>query len=369
MAQKKDTNRKWFFYGSYVKDDGSVKQYKRRGFDTKGDAKEAERLFIMDVKEVYNSRNSKTFKSVSNEYMNEYRREYKLSSVRATNYKLDRLLQTFGDKKINLIKTSTIQAFIYDLEKDNLSLSYIEKFYFLLNCIFKFAIEHDYISINPVTRARISKNKGTIKKEMMFWTPEDFDRFNSTFIDDKLYQTFYTLLYYSGMRRGEALALQWGDINFAKKTIKINKTCTYNIGGVSRSITTPKTDNSYRTISVPKVLLLALRSWYNDCQKIYGFNDSFFVFGHDEPIAVENVRRKFKKHIKMTKTDKQDAVPEIRIHDLRHSHVSYLINKKVYDYDIARRMGNTVNMIHNTYAHWFINAEDDIMRIMDEDFK
>ena len=101
----------------------------------------------------------------------------------------------------------------------------------MLSAIFNFAIKFHGITINP---ARIAGNfEKESNKRINFWEFEEFQQFIEV-VDRPLYKTFFSTLYYSGARKGELLALTWGDINFDEKTININKT-DYN-----RQITQPK---------------------------------------------------------------------------------------------------------------------------------
>ena len=90
------------------------------------------------------------------------------------------------------------------------------------------------------------------------------------------------------------------------------------------------------------------------------------------PIPAETIRRVFDNYIKETnlKLREDEQIPRIRIHDLRHSHASYLINNMsngFTDYDIAKRLGDTIETLHNTYAHWFKTKDSKIIEFMDND--
>ena len=111
-----------------------------------------------------------------------------------------------------------------------------------------------------------------------------------------------------------------------------------------------------------------MKEHYNKCSNYYGFKTSSLVFGYTKPLDTESIRRYLRNAIKIINTDKDGdllavdkQILDIRLHDLRHSHASYLIrnmNKGNYnDYDIAKQLGDTRETIFNTYAHWFKDQE------------
>jgi integrase len=80
-----------------------------------------------------------------------------------------------------------------------------------------------------------------------------------------------------------------------------------------------------------------------------------FVFGYDEPYRNNKIRRHFNKYIE------ESGVKKIRIHDLRHSHVSLLRHLKFDRYEVAKRLGHTPEMVDNTYTHWFEKSQREMI--------
>lgn len=165
-------------------------------------------------------------------------------------------------------------------------------------------------------------NPNERKKEMAFYTLEEFQRFLSVETDLKFRCAFQTL-FYCGLRNGELRWLTWNDINFNRSTLTVNK----NIVKVPDpktcklyTITSPKTSSSYRTIPIPNFLLKDLSDLYNDDANYYGFRDSWYVFGNIDPLAATTLLDRKTKNAFMAR------VKDIRIHDFRHSCASLLIN-------------------------------------------
>lgn len=248
------------------------------------------------------------------------------------------------------------------------SKAYVEKLYYRINKALNYAVDHKYIASNPLRTVKRDAKKNDMKQEMLFWEPEDFTSFIKH-VDLQLYKTMFSFLYYMGCRRGEMMALTWFDIDLNKQTGNINKTVAVRL---NNKITSPITSNSVRTISMPKTLTDLMKDWKNNQKKYYGFSKERYVFGYSKPISAETLRRNFNDYIDKYNSivEKGDEIPHIRIHDLRHSHASYLINNMsagFTDFDIAKRLGDTVSTLHSTYAYWFKLADKGIIDFMDKD--
>lgn len=224
-----------------------------------------------------------------------------------------------------------------------------------------------YLENNPIAKVNRDKRKNEQDKKMLFWEPEDFHKFIKE-VDLPLYKLIFMTLYYMGLRRGELLAIKWDDVDLSNKTITINKTFSTK----TNTITTPKTKNSYRTITMPDILVKEIAAWKTRIEAFVGYSPNGYVFGNDRPVAPETLRRKFHEYIKQAnmKQRSDNQIPVIRIHDLRHSHASFLINNMsagFTDIDIAKRLGDTVATLHNTYAHWLKAADKGIIDFMDKE--
>ena len=221
----------------------------------------------------------------------------------------------------------------------------------------------EYIKNNPMNNVTRDLRKNEKEKEIDFWEKEEFDKFIEC-MNDPIQHAFFSTLYYMGLRKGECQALTWNDVDFNNKTITINKIVSHKHFKGENPITTPKTKNSYRTISMPDVLTGELRVLYSIERDFKAFREDSFVFGVNRWIPSETLRRTLKKGIEKAN------VKYITIHGFRHSHASYLINnmgKNNYsDYDIAQRLGDTVETLHRVYAHWFVKKDKEIIDFMNK---
>ena len=153
----------------------------------------------------------------------------------------------------------------------------------------------------------------------------------------------FEILFWTGMRIGELLALLKSDVNFQENKISISKTY-YRTGGKD-VITTPKTEQSVRTIDIPEFLTQEIKAY---CDKLYEFPDSERLF----PIVCEAVQHKMVRHIH------ESGVKRIRVHDLRHSACAYLAHQGVAPMVIKERMGHKdIKITLNTYGHLYPNEQ------------
>lgn len=213
-----------------------------------------------------------------------------------------------------------------------------------LTAILNYAVRYYGLKENPCHKA------GSIGKkhadEMNFWTTEEFKKFLDKISDRPQSRAGFLTLYYTGIRIGELLALQYSDIDFENCKITINK--SYQRIGNRDVITPPKTPKSVRTISIPEFLRNELKL-YTD--QIYDLHKNDRIFPYTKHLFEHEMHR----------GTKDQEVKRIRIHDLRHSHASLLIELGFSPLAIADRLGHEkVETTLNTYSHLFPYKRDEV---------
>lgn len=354
MPVYKDKERgTYYFIISYTNRNGEYKQIKRRGFKSSGEAKraEAETLLRLEADDGENEDNP-TFEFVAKEYLKWYKKRRKASSYLKTSSIIEtHLIPRFGKKRINNIRSRDIMRFQNDL-LDRYAVAHVKKIHQVLSAVFNFAIKQEYTKDNP---ARLAGNVDIEEeKHINYWTLDEFKAFIQH-VDDQLYYALFMTLYYSGMRKGELLALTWGDIDFDSNTINIDKT-VYN-----RIVTKPKTTSSIRKIMMPKHVMRLLAQLKANAQP----KMTYVVFGEFlDHISTTTLDRKYAEYVKAAK------VKKIRLHDFRHSHASYLINRNTIPSVVAKRLGHKdVGTTLNIYSHLYPSTEKEAVLKMEDDFK
>ena len=300
----------------YYKDwQGNRKRKQKRGFRTKGEAKEWERDFLQQQSQ-----------GVDIEFGNFLEIYYKDMDVRlrentmyTKRYIIDLKIKPYFEKKIlSEITVADVRAWQNELltYKDKNGKGYSPTYLKTVNCqltaIFNYAMRYYNLQDNPCRKAgAIGKSKGEPKD---FWMQEEFNAFLETVSDKPETRMAFLLLYWTGMRIGELLALTYNDINLEEKTISINK--SYQRLKGKDMITQPKTPKSIRVITMPDFLAEEFREY---CSHLYGI------------MKKERLFRFTKSHMEhcMATGIARSGVKRIRLHDLRHSHAS---NNTEYNY-------------------------------------
>ena len=191
----------------------------------------------------------------------------------------------------------------------------------------------------------LKPKKRVQKTTMQIWTRAQFDHFVSL-IDDPLYHALFVMLFYTGRRKGEIYALSPSDIHGNK--IVFNKSITRKtLDGSPYAVTSTKAEKK-QEIPVCKTVQEELKKFQ------WGER---FLFGGEKPLGDNTVRRIFHEY-----TEKA-GLPQIRIHDLRHSFVSMLIHMGANFTVIADLISDTVDQVINTYGHIY---EEDKQKIVDK---
>lgn len=348
--------RKWVFYTWLPSLSGKRKKYTSKAFKTKQEALKAESEFASHFNFVNGDINM-TFKQL---YLAYY--SYQEDKVKETTLKTyrDRIkyMKLLDNIKLKDLSVKHYELWRQEINKLTISTTYkndIQKFIkIVLNWgekIYGMNFRQFYIKITKFI------NPNELKKEMDFYTFEEFLQFIS-FEKDIKFKCLYEMLYYCGLRRGEARALTWDDIDFNKGEVRINKTLNQieRDDGKHYSITTPKTQASIRKLPIAKVLMEDLKLLFQEDKKYYGFKTNWFVFGTDIPIT--NWRMRTRKNQICQKA----TLRQIRLHDFRHSCASLLINNGANITIVSKYLGHTkIDETLNTYSHMFENKLFDVV--------
>ena len=248
-------------------------------------------------------------------------------------------------EKLSLVQ---YEQFKNSLDDKNLSTSYKNKIHRLFKAVYSFGAKYYGIKNNSVVIAGGFKNSNNSPiDKTSFYTYDEYKLFRDN-INSIVWLSFFDTLYYLGLRKGEANALCWNDVDFKNKTISITKNCYTKIKGVSYIISTPKTKSSIRTLPIPKTVLKDFQELYEYYSKFIDFSDSWFIFGGFKPLSETTIE------VTKNKLCRQANLKRIRVHDFRHSCASLLINNGANITVVAQYLGHTdIEMTLNTYSHFY----------------
>ena len=338
-AFKNKENGTWYVQFRYTDWKGERQQKLKRGFATKKEAQAWEREFLMEKQADINM----SFESFVGLYEKDIKPKIKLNTwITKESIIKQKILPYFQKRKLSEITAKDIIDWqneireLTDCHGRPLSKTYLKTVHNQLSAIFNHAIRYYGLQINPAQKAG---NMGVEeKKEMLFWTKDEYTKFSEAMMDKPISYYAFEMLYWCGIREGELLALTPADFNFDRGTVSINK--SYQRINKQDVITTPKTPKSIRVIQMPKFL----------CEEIQDYFKMFYSLDSDSrifPISKNYLHRE------MARGSKATGVKRIRIHDLRHSHVSLLIDMGFTALAIADRVGHESIDITFRYAHLF----------------
>lgn len=347
MPAYKDAKRgTWYVKFRYKDWTNTTKNVMKRGFSTKREAVQWEKDFMMKQ----DGSLDMDFQAFVALYRQDRQPRLKASTVLMKDNIIDtKIVPYFGKRAMRDITASDVikwqnTLLAYRDEKGKYySKSYLKTVHNQLSAIFNHAVRFYKLKENP---ARIAGNMGSESGiEMKFWTREQYKLFAEVMMDYPMAYYCFEMLYWCGIREGELLALTPADFDFETNVVRINK--TYHMLKGEEIVTEPKTTKSRRQVHMPDVLCEEIKDFIN-MQYDLKPNDRLF------PVGKSYLYRM------MEKGCKQANLPKIRIHDLRHSHVSLLIDMGFSAVSIADRMGHESIDITYRYAHMFPTVQVDM---------
>ena len=318
---------------------GERKQKCKRGFATKKEAQAWEREFLMQKQADV----TMSFESFVSLYEKDVKPKLKLNTwLTKESIIQKKILPYFKKRKLSEITAKDVIDWqneirsLTDSKGKPYSTTYLKTVHNQLSALFNHAIKYYGLQSNPAAKAG---NMGSEeRKEMLFWTKAEYLKFADAMMDKPISYYAFEMLYWCGIREGELLALSASDFDFTNSTVTISK--SYQRLKGQDVITTPKTKKSNRVIKMPQFL----------CEEMQDYIKMFYSAEADDRIFPIS---KHYLHSEMDRGCKQAGVKRIRIHDLRHSHISLLVDMGFSALAIADRVGHESIDITYRYAHLF----------------
>ena len=320
-------------------DTGKPVQKKKRGFKTKKEAT----TWLAEQELMKNEPAAMTFRQLDEEYI-KYKNA-KPVTQREERYRVGKYVP-FADKPVNTITRRDMIEFLNSLADMDISTSVKNYCIHLVKGVSQFGA-NVYGIPNQSTILKSFKKKQSEKVEMQVWSVEEFNRFLAC-VEQEDYRNCYAFMYWTGCRRGEALALRYTDFNGS--TVRIHHAIQYYHEGFKDL----KTDSSIREITLIPALFELLKPALNKCDE-----EKPFVFGGERSLPITNLQRFFLKAIK------DSGVKKIRLHDLRHSFATNAINNGCNIVAVSKYLGHsTIEQTLKTYTHLMEKSSDDMLQKM-----
>lgn len=336
---------------------GKERRTTRRGFKTQKEAKQAERNLLLDVEE--NGLPSKfedqlqnpSFKELSDLWLENYETTVKKSTFQVIKTKVKIFEKDyFNGMKMKQISVAYCQKVAIELSKRYILYN---QYFTVVRRIFQYAVLVDILQTNPFDKVIKPKSR-QIQKKDNYLTKEELKKFldiASSTTRGYFFPAVH-LISYTGLREGETIGLKWSDIDFENKKITISRTASKLEGG--QALQTPKTNRSYRMISVDQNTLIILKSWKKEQMKSYfkqgkhfeGSENFVFTNSKCEWVRISTFFQRFKRFIE------KNNLKQISPHGLRHTHASLLFSAGVEPKNISDRLGHsTVQITLDLYTH------------------
>ena len=349
-AEKDKKTGKWLIQYRYTDWQGKRRKSTKRGFANKREAEEWLRNFLITQKADFDMKFADFWKM----YCADMETRLREHTMRTKKYIVElKILPYFGNKRVNDITAADIRQWQNELIKMGYSPTYLKTINNQLSAIFNYAVRYYDLKSNPCAKAgSMGKSKA---EEMDFWTGEEFRKFIDSVMNKRLSYMAFMTMYWTGMRMGELLALNPKDVDIEKKTISITK--SYQRLGKKDVITPPKTPKSKRVITIPEFLAADIKDYMDS---LYDLQEDDRLF----PITKYYLEHEMQRGIK------ESGVKRIRVHDLRHSHASMLIELGFSPLEIANRLGHEkVETTLNTYSHLYPNTQTKLAERLDSEYK
>lgn len=299
-------------------------------------------------------------------YMQAQKNEIRESSLDKTRRILSgHVLPFFKNTKLEKLNASLLQEWKNNIAERNLKISTKQNIFRTFSALLNFAVKMEYIPSNPLQKIGNIKDAYSFNRPeeaLQYYTPEQYKQFIQSFslvsYQDRQYYTFFSIAFYTGMRKGEINALRWQDIR--GDILSVNRSVTQKIKGKENVFSPPKNAASHRKLQIPKPLLKILQAQKEAQQKQFkNWNESMLVCGGDNPLRDTCISN---RNIKAAESAN---LPPIRIHDFRHTHATLLINEGISAQEIARRLGHSnVTTTLKVYSHLYPREEERALTIL-----
>ncbi len=378
MEGKRDGLQRYRVRINYTDKTGKARQLDRVAYGKEA-AKQLEERLNREVKPM--GAPDMTLTALYEEYIETRRHEIRENTLRAIRTRIEPyILPELGFYTLRELTVPLLQRWKSHFSERTrerrpdckISLMLKQDIYGEFRTLLNYAVRMEYIPKNPLTSVGNFKNPYEMKKEMKYYTPEQFTKF-ITFAREEAerveaegskkeweYYVFFNIAFFTGMRRGEICALKWSDID--GDIIHVRRNLVQKINGGDMETPT-KSTTSMRDLQMPQPLIKILKEHRARHEKMEGFSEDFRICGGTRCVRTTTTDFRNKKY------SQGAGLERIRVHDFRHSHASLLANNGINIQEIARRLGHAdIEVTWKVYAHLYPREEERAVTLMNKLF-
>lgn len=337
----------------YLGKDKKTNKKKYKWYTVKGDKKDAEKFLTEKLREL----DTGTFidsKDINvRQYLDFWYEQHCLNNLSPTTYESYRrnldnyILEELGHIRLEDLKPMHLQFFYTKCSKKGLSNKTILYFHRIIHCALNQAMKWQFIIRNVADCVDTPKPE---KYKPLVLNNKEITQLIKAISNTDIYIPVIIGIY-TGMRRGEILGLTWKNIDLEQGTLKVVQALYPTANGLIFS--SPKTENSIRKISMPLTLINILKDYKVKQETIknrlgnnYNDVDLVCALANGNPIHPTTLNHKFRDLLK------ENNLPLIRFHDLRHTHASLLLKEHVEPKVISERLGHSnIKITLDIYSH------------------
>lgn len=343
---------------------GKQKEIVRKGFKSRKEATLAEARLKLEYEEkTFNTKNNKyTFKQIYDLFLVEHKNTVKPGTYATTvRYAKLHILPKIANKKIDSFTVLDCQKLVNQWAEYFNSAKYPKG---IAQQVFDYAIKMNIISDNPMRKVKLPKKKEIVNEVNKFYNTDELKHFFDCVKDygNIKYLAFFRLLAFTGMRKGEALALNWSDIDFQKKLVHITKGVVLDENEIPM-ISTTKTKKSVRSVSLDDESIATLRKWKIEQAKelmsigINSLNKHQLLFTYD----ANKLYRPSYSNCWLEQIINKYNLKKITMHGFRHSHCSLLFEMKTPIQVVQERLGHSnIKTTMDIYTHVTEKQRDEV---------
>lgn len=343
---------------------GKQQEIVRKGFKSRKEATLAEARLKLEYEEkTFNAKNNKyTFQQIYELFLVEHKNTVKPGTYATTvRYAKLHILPKIANKKIDSFTVLDCQKLVNQWTEYFNSAKYPKG---ITQQVFDYAIKMNIITDNPMRKVKLPKAKGTVNEVNKFYSTDELKHFFDCVKDygNMKYLAFFRLLAFTGMRKGEALALNWSDIDFNKKEVHITKGVVLDENEIP-IISTTKTKKSVRTVSLDDASLAILKKWKIEQAKelmsigINSLNKHQLLFTYD----ANKLYRPSYSNCWLEQIINKYNLKKITMHGFRHSHCSLLFEMKTPIQVVQERLGHSnIKTTMDIYTHVTEKQRDEV---------